>query len=218
MRDILSRIFFLPCYQIFIMKTKMLKIGITGGIGSGKSTFCEYLKEEKFVVINADNLAKDLLAKDEKIKEKVIASFGKDSYKNNEPDKKFLSEVVFSDPENVYKINSIIHPVVIEEINKLIEKYSASEDMIFVEAALIYEAEMEDIFDYVVLISANEENRMNRKLNNDNMPEEEFIKRNNNQIPDQEKKKVADFVFENDKSKEDLKKKAQILLLMLKTK
>ena len=197
------------------MKAQMKKIGITGSIGSGKSVFCDYLIEKKYTVINADNLAKELLVKDQNIKEQVIEAFGPDSYKNNQPDKKFLAEKIFPDPENVYKINSIIHPVVIDEIRKLIDKHSAKEKIIFVEAALIYEAEMEDLFDYVVVITADEKNRMQRKEKNDNMSTEEFLRRNNNQIPDSEKKKAADFVFENNSTKEDLRKKADILLLML---
>ncbi len=199
------------------MKTRTLKIGITGGIGSGKSKFCEYLKNKKFVVINADDLSKELLTNNKKIKDQVLETFGPDSYKNNKPDKKYLSEIVFSDPENVYKINSILHPVVIEEINKLIEKYSTTEKIIFVEAALIYEAEMENLFDYVILITADEKTRMQRKAKNDNMSEEEFLKRNENQITDAEKKKAADFVFENNSSINELQKKADILLLMLKS-
>jgi len=199
------------------MKTRTLKIGVTGGIGSGKSKFCEYLKNKKFVVINTDDLSKELLTNNKKIKDQVLETFGPDSYKNNKPDKNYLSEIVFSDPENVYKINSILHPVVIEEINKLIEKYSTKEKIIFVEAALIYEAEMENLFDYVILITADEKTRMQRKAKNDNMSEEEFLKRNENQITDAEKKKAADFVFENNSSINELQKKADILLLMLKS-
>jgi dephospho-CoA kinase len=199
------------------MKTRTIKIGITGGIGSGKSEFCKYLKSKKFIVINADNLSKALLANDKNIKDQIIETFGTESYKNNKPDKKYLAEIVFSEPENVYKINSILHPVVIEEITKLIENHSVKEKIIFVEAALIYEAEMEDLFDYVVLITAEKKIRMQRKAKNDNMSEEEFLKRNENQVPDSEKKKAADFVFENNSSIDELQKKADILLLMLKS-
>jgi dephospho-CoA kinase len=199
------------------MKTRTIKIGITGGIGSGKSEFCKYLKSKKFIVINADNLSKELLANDKNIKDQIIETFGTESYKNNKPDKKYLAEIVFSEPENVYKINSILHPVVIEEITKLIENHSVKEKIIFVEAALIYEAEMEDLFDYVVLITAEKKIRMQRKAKNDNMSEEEFLKRNENQVPDSEKKKAADFVFENNSSIDELQKKADILLLMLKS-
>lgn len=200
------------------MSTKAKKIGITGGIGSGKSVFCEFLKEKSFVVLNADELAKELLAKDAGIKKKVITEFGDEAYKNEIPDKKYLAEKVFSDPNNVEKINSIIHPVVIKEIEKIFEKYSGTQKIIFVEAALIYEAEMDELFDYIVLVTADEKIREERKKKYDDMSAEEFQKRLNNQIPDSEKKKAADFVFENNGSKSDLRKKADLLLLMLSTK
>lgn len=200
------------------MKSKARKIGVTGGIGSGKSVFCDFLKEKSLVVINADDLAKKLLASDGSIKNKIIENFGADAYKNGLPDKEFLAENVFSDPANVEKINSIIHPVVIKEIERLFDEYSVTEKIVFVEAALIYEAEMDDLFDYIVLITADEKIREERKNKYDNMSAEEFRKRLNNQIPDSEKKKAADFVFENNTSKNDLKKKAEILLLMLNAK
>lgn len=200
------------------MSTKAKKIGITGGIGSGKSVFCEFLKEKSFVVLNADELAKELLAKDAGIKKKVITEFGDEAYKNEIPDKKYLAEKVFSDPNNVEKINSIIHPLVIKEIEKVFEKYSGTQKIIFVEAALIYEAEMDELFDYIVLVTADEKIREERKKKYDDMSAEEFQKRLNNQIPDSEKKKAADFVFENNGSKSDLRKKADLLLLMLSTK
>ena len=99
------------------MNTHTLKIGITGGIGSGKSTFCKFLESKNYVVINADSLAKELLATNENIKQKIVEAFGPGSYKNGMPDKKYLAEKVFSDSQNVFRINSIIHPVVIERIN-----------------------------------------------------------------------------------------------------
>jgi dephospho-CoA kinase len=92
-------------------------------------------------------------------------------------------------------------------------KFLIKNNLVFVEAALIYEADMEDLFDYVVLIAADEKIRMNRKQ--DTLSSEEFLKRNENQIPDEEKKKRADFIFENNGSLEDLKAKADLLILIL---
>jgi len=86
---------------------------------------------------------------------------------------------------------------------------------VFAEAALIYEAEMDKFFDYVVLITAEEKLRLKRKIEFDNFSEEQFVKRDENQIPDIEKKKQADFVFENNGSFEDLKLKAELLLKIL---
>jgi len=88
---------------------------------------------------------------------------------------------------------------------------------VFVEAALIYEADMEEMFDFVVLISADEKLRMERKKSSINLSEEEFIKRDNNQIPDSEKRKRADFIFENNSNAAELKAKANLLLMMLQS-
>ncbi len=89
-------------------------------------------------------------------------------------------------------------------------------DLVFVEAALIYEASMEDMFDYIVLITANEEIRKKRKVESGELLVEDFKKRNANQIPDEEKKKAADFVFENNGTMNDLSIKIELLLKLLK--
>lgn len=197
------------------MSFHTLKVAVTGSIGSGKSLFCKFLAGKGYRVINADDLAKELLANNEKIKSKIIKEFGKESYTNNGINRKFLAEKVFSFQVNVRKINSIIHPWVISEIKKIFDSLKGKEKIIFVEAALIYEAEMEGIFDYVVLITADENIRRERKANYDNMSEKEFGKRNSNQIPDSEKKKISEFIFENNSSQDELKKKAELLLTLL---
>lgn len=197
------------------MKNRQIKVGVTGSIGSGKSLFCEYLSQKGFPVIKADDISKDLLVSNERIKSKVKKAFGESAYINNEINKKFLAEKIFSDPENVFKINSIVHPEVIRKINGLFEDQFKSERIIFVEAALIYEADMENMFDYVVLITADEKLRMERKIKSNKMTEEDFLKRNENQIKDEEKKKRADFIFENNGTIAELERKAELLLLML---
>ncbi len=194
------------------MKSHTLKVAVTGSIGSGKSAFCKFLTEKGYRVINADDLAKELLVSNEKIKSRIIKEFGKESFIGSRVNKKFLAEQIFSQLENVSKINSIIHPVVISEIRKIFSRNEGKGKIIFVEAALIYEAEMEGMFDYVVLITADEQVRKARKAG---MSEEDFRKRDLNQIPDSEKKKRADFIFENNLSIDELKKKAGILLTLL---
>lgn len=196
-------------------KDKKLKVGITGSIGSGKSLFCKYLRESKFQVIDADDTAKNILASNVTVQKKIIKTFGEQSYLNGKLNKKFLAEKVFSDPENVNKINSIVHPETIKKINNLADQVLIKEKIVFVEAALIYEANMEKLFDYVVLITANEIIRKERKIKYNNFTEEEFIKRNLNQIKDEEKRKRADFVFENDEGMKELKQKADLLLRIL---
>jgi dephospho-CoA kinase len=197
------------------MKKEKSKIAITGGIGSGKSKFANFISQKGYPVINVDDVSKEILISDKEVKSRVEEEFGKESFLKGEINKKFLAEKIFSNPQNVVKINSIVHPKVIEKVNILISEKSRDSDLIFAEAALIYEAEMEIYFDYVVLITAHDKLRLKRKIEFDNFTEEQFFKRNENQIPDSEKKKQADFIFENNGSLADLKQKADLLLKIL---
>ena len=197
------------------MKNKSLKIAVTGGIGSGKSTFCNYLSSKGFPLLKADDISKEILENDGDVKKKIINAFGEESFKEGKPNKEYLAEKVFSNPENVIKINSILHPKVIKKTEELLNELSKNNKLIFVEAALIYEADMEDLFDYVVLVIADEKVRMERKTQFDNFSKKTFIERNENQIPDEEKKKRADFIFENNSGIDELKTKADLLLIIL---
>ncbi len=195
------------------MEKKKLKIGITGNIGSGKSTFADFIKQKGFTVINADDISKNILATNENVKKKVIEIFGEASFSNGLINREYLSDKVFSNPENVLIINSILHPLVLEKIDEKMNEELKTNDKIFVEAALIYEADMEDMFDYVVLVAANKENRFKRK--SIKLNEKDFELRDSNQIPELEKKKRADFIFENNGTLQELKTKADLLLTIL---
>lgn len=143
--------------------TRKLKIAITGSIGSGKSTFSEMLEEKGFTVLKADDISKKILSTDPEVRKIVIEEFGTGSYLDGEVNKKYLAEKVFSNPENVLIINSILHPPVIKKIDEMMIEELKKNDKVFVEAALIYEAYMEGMFDYVVLITAGRELRSDRK-------------------------------------------------------
>lgn len=195
------------------MGQKNLRIAITGNIGSGKSVFADFIKQSGFTVIKADDISKDILANDENIKGEIIKTFGSESFKGKEINKKYLAEKVFSNPENVILINSILHPLVIRKIDELMKIELKSRDKVFVEAALIYEAEMEEMFDYIVLITAIKETRYKRK--SENLSIEEFEKRDFNQISENEKKKRADFIFDNNGSIGELRRKVQLLLSII---
>jgi len=195
---------------------KKIKVAVTGNIGSGKSRFCKLLEEMNYSVIKADEIAKDLLINNEKVKKEIIKNFGNSAYNGKEVNKKYLAEKVFSNQSNLNKINSIIHPLVIEHVISLMNKQLQSSDLVFHEAALIYEADIEDLFDIVVLISADLKIRKERKRMHDNLSEEEFMMRESNQIAEDEKKKRADFVFTNNNTLEELKTKAEMLIKILK--
>ena len=191
-----------------------MKIAITGNIGSGKSTFSGFAVQAGFPVLFADDISKNILENDEKVRSLVIKSFGAESFIKNKPNKKFLAEQIFSDQNKREKLESILHPRVIKSIDNSIKDLLKSKKAVFVEAALIYESDMEEMFVYVVLVTANRELRLKRKFES-GISEEDFCKRELNQIPEEEKKKRTDFIFSNDTSIEDLKTKFNLLLLTL---
>lgn len=199
------------------MMKKKLKIAVTGGIGSGKSTVCDFIKSEGFPVIYADDISKEILSSEKSIQKKIIKEFGEESFIDDKPNVEFLSEIVFSDPQKVKNINSILHPPTIKKIEKLCEKFLQQNNLVFVEAALIYEAEMEDLFDYILLVAAPEEDRINRTMKSKGLDHSEVVKRIKNQLPEEKKKKLADFVIENSGTIEELKSKINFVLLILKS-
>lgn len=195
------------------MVDKKLKIAITGNIGSGKTAFTQFIEECGYAVIKADDISKEVLGTDENVKEEIIKAFGSGSFNGNEINRKFIADRVFSDPQNVLIINSILHPLVIKKVKELMNRELKNRDKVFVEAALIYEADMEEMFDYVVLITAKKEIRFSRKA--EKLTFEEFEKRDSNQIPEQEKKNKADFIFDNNGGLDELKGKAMLLIALL---
>jgi dephospho-CoA kinase len=213
-KNLLEKCLVLNSKSKSMIKNK-IKVAVTGNIGSGKSLFCNFLTEMGFRVIKADDVSKKILSEDKEVREKVVKEFGEESFIKNEINKKFLAEKIFSDPSKVIKINSILHPEVKKKILSLNSGYFKKNDLVFTEAALIYEADMESMFDYVVLISADYETRKKRAMNNDNISESDFQKRNENQIRNEEKKKRADFVFDNNGNAEGLKQKADLLITIL---
>lgn len=194
---------------------KKIKIGITGGIGSGKSVFSSAMKEKGYPVIFADEIAKEILANDPSVKELIIKEFGQEAFPGDKLDKKYLADKVFPDPVNVAIINTIIHPPTIEKIKSLMKSELLKQNIVFVEAALIYESELEDLFDLIVLITADEETKKKRKMAQ-GMSESDFMMRLQNQIKDEEKAKIADFIFVNNGEKKDLSNKADLLLKLIK--
>ena len=198
------------------MNNKKLKIAVTGNIGSGKSTFCNYIESKGYKVLRADDIAKVLLVNDEDVKSDIISVFGPETFSGKELNKKFLAEKLFADPQKVQLINSIIHPAILKNINEQFKSLLVNEIFFFVEAALIFEADMEDFFDYVVLISSELRNRFKRKEKSDKYTFEEFKKREENQIKEEEKSKRADFEFKNNGSIQELEQKAELLLMILK--
>jgi len=202
-------------FSIIFLQVNKIRAAITGSIGSGKSTFANYIASKDYVVINADDISKDILSFDEKIKKIIIKEFGSNSYNDGKLNKKFIAAQVFSNPANLNKLNSILHTQVVQKIDSLIEEKYKEKKIVFIESALIYEADIEKNFDYVVLVTADFNIRLKRSVTNGKFTEDDFINRDKSQIPQEEKEKRADFIFSNNGSKKDLIKKADLLLLTL---
>ncbi len=201
----------------FIMAKNKLRIAVTGGIGSGKSEFCRLLEANGYKVLYADSISKEVLNINSKVRNKIIQSFGKETFIDNKPNIEYLSANIFNNPDSVLTINSIIHPVVIKIQNERMNEILKKDDVVFLEAALIFEAEIEDDFDYIILINSTDENKIKRVLTKGKLTADEIKKRIANQIPDEEKKEAVDFVFENNGSLDELKQKVSIFLIILKS-
>lgn len=193
----------------------MIKVAITGNIGAGKTTFANLLIEKGFVVVNADKLAKDLMNSNVQLKKSLVKNFGDDIYKNSILDSKLLSQRVFFTEEKTKLLNRIVHPVVIKEIENIFSK-NQNQKFIFVEAALIFEAKMEKMFDYVIVIAADEELRIKRGMENLKISEDEIRVRMKAQITQEEKITKGDFAFQNNGTIEELKIKAELFLSLVK--
>lgn len=174
----------------------MLKIGLTGGIGSGKTTVAQIFEVLGIPVYYADDAAKKLMNEDDNLKQQIIHYFGIDSYANGLLNRSFLSETVFSDSKKTTLINSIIHPATIADaekwMNKQISPYAIKE------AALIFEAEAGKMLDLVVGVYAPEALRIQRVMARNNISLEAVQLRMKNQMDDKVKMSLCDAVILND--------------------
>ena len=185
----------------------MLKIGLTGGIGSGKSSVSNILKSWDAHIFDADLVAKKILNHNESAQNEVITEFGTDVIGSKGIiDKKKLSRIVFHDEDHQIKLNAIIHPYVFSEIDEEFETILKKDknELFVVDAALIYESGADTHMDYVVVVTSHLGLKIERVLAKGELTREEFLKRADLQWPDEEKIQLADFVIQNNGSHEDL--------------
>jgi len=185
----------------------MLKIGLTGGIGSGKSSVSNILKSWNAHIFDADLVAKKILNHNESAQNEVITEFGTDVIGSKGIiDKKKLSRIVFHDEDHQIKLNAIIHPYVFSEIDEEFETILKKDknELFVVDAALIYESGADTHMDYVVVVTSHLGLKIERVLAKGELTREEFLKRADLQWPDEEKIQLADFVIQNNGSHEDL--------------
>ena len=181
------------------MKPKL--IGITGGIGAGKSTVSTICKHLGFKVYNSDQRAKEIVSEDPIIKKKLISFFGNNIYKNGVLDRKFLSDKIFNDKSSLQKINSIIHPAVKKDFNSWVINNS-NEKILFKESALLLESGAYKELDKIILIVSDKNLRVSRVLNRDQKRSKKEIESIiDKQIDEVDAIKYADIVIDNNHKK-----------------
>ena len=186
----------------------MLRIALTGGIGTGKSTASKILNELGAFIFDADREAKNILKNNETVQSELIAEFGTDIMRGDEKiDNNKLARIAFQDQDHQLRLNSIIHPYVFQEIDKnfddVLEK--GAYGIFVVDAALIYESGADTHMDYVIVITALLKVRMERALQRETLTRDEVLKRMDLQWPEEEKIALADFVIHNDSTEEEFR-------------
>lgn len=162
----------------------MYKVGITGGIGSGKSTVCRLLANCGVAVYVADDRAKELMQSNDSVRRSLVETFGDDTYVDGTLNRAYLAECVFSDKEALARLNSIVHPAVMADFDSWASVQSG--DYVVLESAILFEAGLDDRVDTTVAVMAPREVRLERAMQRDGATREQIENRMNNQLSDDE--------------------------------
>jgi len=172
-------------------------IGLTGGIGSGKTIVAKLFETMGCIIYNSDERAKELYFNTD-IKQQVIALLGKEAYINDiELNKVFIAQVIFSDKDKLQQLNAIIHPAVKQDFKSIVNQYS-SETLIIKETALLFEENISKEVDVSILVTAPIELKIERVMKRSNLSRREVEKRMLAQWTDEQKKSLATYVINND--------------------
>lgn len=174
------------------------KIGITGGIGSGKSVVAKMVRTLGYPVYDSDDRAKVLMQSHSGIRRQLIALFGEKVYSGEQLNRAFLATCIFQDPNARENVNAIVHPVVRADFAEWANKQQAT--MVFQESALLFETGGYRLLDATVLVSAPEELRIQRVMQRDQASHEQVVARMAAQLPENEKLKLTEFVIRNDET------------------
>ena len=184
----------------------MLKVGLTGGIGSGKTAVSNIISDIGIPVYNSDNRAKWLMNNDKELQNNIIQLFGDKAYLNNQLNRSYISTIVFDNPKKLNQLNSLVHPCVAIDFKKWVVENNTAE-IVVKEAAILIESDAYKQMDSIVLVVADEKLRINRVSIRDGVQATAIKKRMDTQISDQMKMKYADHIINNDGSLFELKNK-----------
>ena len=183
----------------------MLKVGITGGIGSGKSTITSLFHNLGVPIYNSDERAKWLMSNDVDLMDQIKILFGQESYSNNKLNRAHLANIVFQNHDLLKQLNAIVHPLVKIDFENwlLLQK---NEPLVIKEAAILIESGAYKELDILIVVFANKEIRIKRVMNRDNVAKEDVEKRMKTQLSDSERLKFAHYSIENNKNQSNLKR------------
>lgn len=190
----------------------MLVLGVTGGIGSGKTTVCKLLESKGIPVYYSDERAKYILLNHTDVKAQLMKFFGKEIFTDELPDRQKLAKIVFSDKHKLKLLNSIVHPKVKEDFD--LWKKQQNANVIVKEAAILIESGAYKQVDKVLVVTAPLEERIQRVMQRDGVTKQDIQNRLNNQFSDSERIKYADYIVDNS-SKKDLEKQLEEILKKL---
>ncbi|MCE2843816.1 MAG: dephospho-CoA kinase [Sediminibacterium sp.] len=171
-------------------------IGLTGGIGSGKSTVAKIFAQLGIPVLDADATAKAIMNEDHSVKTKLIELFGEDAYKENQLNRPYIAQLVFEDAFKLQQLNAIIHPITIQYAKDWAFKQSAP--YVIKEAALFFESGSSEGVEKIIGVTAPKHIRIQRVMQRDQITREDVIKRMEHQLEDSLKMKLCDWVIQND--------------------
>ena len=176
----------------------MIKVGITGGIGSGKTYICKLLELMNFSVFYSDTEAKKIQNTNEYVRIKFTELFGEEAYTEEGLNRKYIAEIIFGNPDAKKQLEEIIHPKVAEAFATWCEeKSSTDEKIVFIESAILYESGFDKMVDKVIMVYADDDVRIERSMRRDKSDRKAIEDRIKNQGSDKEKCKKADFVIYN---------------------
>ena len=171
-------------------------IGLTGGIGSGKSTVAKIFAQLGIPVLDADATAKAIMNEDRSVKTKLIELFGEDAYKENQLNRPYIAQLVFEDAFKLQQLNAIIHPITIQYAKDWAFKQSAP--YVIKEAALFFESGSSEGVEKIIGVTSPKHIRIQRVMQRDQITREDVIKRMEHQLEDSLKMKLCDWVIQND--------------------
>lgn len=173
-------------------------VGITGGIGSGKTVVTRILRAMGYPVYDSDTEAKRIMHQDERVVRELCHAFGESVFIDGQLDRNLLAQEVFGNEQRLLLLNSIVHPAVREDIRRW--GHSQTSSLAFLESAILFESGFESEADNIVLVTAPDEIRMKRVMQRDRCTPEQVMQRMARQWPEERKMKLADFVIHNDET------------------